>query len=362
MGLLTTEFGVGQVGASFGLENGAAVRIMLAAAARDDCAAYEMRGEMILVVGSDYVRGSRFKLYELGLMSNFEVGYYLVVANLSDVAAMGALPVGVLTVVRYPRDLDDSEFRSIMAGITQAAEDHGTFNVGGDIGDAERVILSGTGIGVCEPGSLLRRSGAEVGDILCVTGPCGIPGAAVAYFGSGAHGSGAISAAFEEKLLSSWRRPRARIKEGRVLAGPVGASSCQDTSDGLKATIEAIAEASAVGFEVLEQAIPIDDAVRAVAEVRGVDPATLAMSASPDFQLLFTISPERLPECRRLLGDVGTSLIVLGRTVVETDGIYMAAADGRRSALPGIGWRHQNTKIEDLVSDNATERDASEAG
>ena len=172
----------GQTGAIVGPESEPLARLVIGGDRKDDCAAYEVYRPVTIVVGTDYVRGPKFALYELGLLSNFDIGYYVVAANVSDIAAMGATPLGVLTVVRYPNDLDDESFEQIMAGIHQAVADFGTLNVGGDIGQAERIILSATAFGLCEQGKVLSRSGSRPGDLLCVTGPCGVLGAAVAYF------------------------------------------------------------------------------------------------------------------------------------------------------------------------------------
>src|ERR1700677_1411344 len=80
------------------LANGADARLIAGALAQDDCAIFQLRGDQDLVLGSDYVRGSKFHLYELGYLSNFDIGYYLAMANFSDIAAMGAQPIALLSV------------------------------------------------------------------------------------------------------------------------------------------------------------------------------------------------------------------------------------------------------------------------
>jgi thiamine-monophosphate kinase len=303
-------------------------------------------------VGTDYVRGPKFALYELGLQSNFDIGYYVVAANVSDIAAMGARPLGILTVVRYPNDLDDASFNQIMAGIHQAATDFGTLNVGGDIGQAERIILTATAFGLCEQGKVLSRAGAQPGDVLCVTGACGLLGAAVAYFPKRDERGWKLSRDVEHKLLESWRRPRARVAEGQLLASKPFASSCQDTSDGLKATIEQLAEASGVGFNVIEENVPIEHSVREVASLVGVDALVLAMSASSDFQLAFTVDPDDLQACRQKFSDNGLSFCVLGHAVDKSQGLHLVTGDGVKSTLPGVAWRHQRSDIGSLVTDS----------
>src|SRR3954463_2553220 len=78
------------------------VRLTAGADTQDDCAVFSFHGNQQLVVGSDYVRGPKFRLYEYGLLTEYDLGYYLAAANISDVAAMGAHPIGLLSVIRYP--------------------------------------------------------------------------------------------------------------------------------------------------------------------------------------------------------------------------------------------------------------------
>lgn len=350
VGQLVEAFLSGQSGSLTGPEDLPTVRLAVGADARDDCAVYDLGGPVTLVVGSDYVRGSKFILYELGLLTNFDIGYYVVVANVSDIAAMGAAPIGVLTVVRYPSDLDDAAFRDIMAGIHQACTDLGTLNVGGDIGNAERIVLSGSALGVCQLGLALRRTGARPGDALCTTGPCGVLGAAVAYFPQRAERGWSLPTEVEETLLDSWRRPTARVAEGLLLSRHGFATACQDTSDGLKATIEQLAAASDVGFDVYEERVPLASAVVRVAELMGVDALTLSMSASSDFQLAFTVPADLVDRCTDKLAASGLSMHTIGRVTEAQQGIRLLDGSSRARALPGVAWKHQTTDISTLVA------------
>ncbi|WBB75572.1 thiamine-phosphate kinase [Micromonospora sp. WMMD1128] len=348
--MLVGAFLAGQSGAVLGDGHGPHATLTGGADARDDCAVYEVDGPVTLVVGSDYVRGPKFALYEQGLLTNFDIGYYVVAANVSDVAAMGAAPIGVLTVVRYPHDLDDDAFLDIMAGINQACADFGTLNVGGDIGNAERIVLSASAIGICRTGTALTRRGARPGDYLCVTGPCGVLGAAVAYFPKRSANGWHLADALEQDLLDGWRRPRARVAEGRVLSTGGYATACQDTSDGLKATIEQLAATSRVGFEVTEDDIAVHPAVSAVAKLIGSDDVTLAMSASADFQLAFTVPADRLDACRDAFARNGLTFDVIGRATAPESGVAFVGRGGDRHALPGVAWKHQTTDVSGLVA------------
>jgi thiamine-monophosphate kinase len=148
------------------------------------------------------------------------------------------------------------------------------------------------------------------------------------------------------------------VAEGRILASKPLASACQDTSDGLKATIEQLAEASGVGFEVLEKSISVVQPVRDVAELIGADPLALAMSASSDFQLTFTLPPDNLESCSEEFAENGLEFFVLGQAIPSSEGIYLRRENGTRSALPGVAWRHQKTDIASLVVDSKTNEKA----
>lgn len=306
--------------------------------AQDDCAVFRMTGEQELVVGSDYVRGPKFRMYEMGLLNDYDVGYYLVAANVSDVAAMGARPIGVVSVVRYPPDMTDETFAEVMHGIRDACDQFAAPNVGGDIGGAERLILSGTALGVCRPGHALYRHGARPGDVVCLTGPTGIAGAAMSYFRSGTT-STHVEENFRDVLLASWTRPQARVLEGVCLGESGLVSSCQDTSDGLKAALESIAEASGVGIVVTETQVPLTPEVIAVAECLDIPAETFVFGDSVDFELVFSIRRADLDSLRNLFDTHGLTFFPIGEVTSAPD-VTLRKADGARTPLPGVAWRH----------------------
>lgn len=318
--------------------DGSTISVVAGADRQDDCAVVAVRGDQDLVIGSDYVRGPKFRLYEYGLLSEFDLGYYLVAANVSDIAAMGATPIGVLSVVRYPSDMTDAVFEQVMRGIDQACTDFGAPNIGGDIGGAERLILSATALGSCVPGGALLRNGACPGDLVCLTAPTGTAGAATEYFRSGTS-IPVIEDKYREVLLRSWTRPQARVREGACLGRSGFVTSCQDTSDGLKATLECIARSSGVGVVVDEAAIAIPDPVTAVCRELSKEPLAIVMGDSVDFELVFTIPPEREPDLSAAFDREGLSFGVIGR-VTEAPGATMRLRSGECIELPGAAWRH----------------------
>jgi len=321
------------------LTSGASASLVAGVLAQDDCAIFELHGDQDLVLGSDYVRGSKFRLYELGYINNFDVGYYLAMANFSDIAAMGALPLALLSVIRYPKSMPDEEFRAVVAGIRLACAKVGARNVGGDIGTAERLILSASAVGSVESGRALRRSGAKTGDILCLTGHTGIAGAAQQYFYRVAERGHELGEEREALLLESWQRPCALVDQGRLLCTSGIVSSCQDTSDGLKAAVESIANASAVGFVIYEDELPVADVVRDVSRLRALTVLEVVFGDSVDFQLVFTVAPDDLPTIRSGFRASGLDFFAIGVATSNRE-VVLRGKDGGTDALPGQAWRH----------------------
>ncbi|MEV5703869.1 thiamine-phosphate kinase [Actinoallomurus sp. NPDC052274] len=321
------------------LTGGERVELLAGADAQDDCAVFRVNGPQELVIGSDYVRGAKFRLYELGYLNEYDVGYYLAMANFSDIAAMGAQPVALLSVIRYPRSMPDEVFRMVVEGVRAACDEVGAPNVGGDIGTAERLILSGSALGAVESGGTLRRNGARSGDRLCVTGFTGLAAAAQRYFGNFDSGGTRISAEKEGCLLAAWKRPQALVEHGRLLSTSGVVTSCQDSSDGLKAAILSIAAQSGVGFLVDEDALPVADLVAEIAVLSGSEPRDLVLGDSVDFQLVFTMPAEHLPGLRARFAAHDLSFVEIGTATTSRE-VMLRRKDGTMEDLPGAAWRH----------------------
>lgn len=321
------------------LSSGANVKLIAGVLAQDDCAIFQVNGRQDIVLGSDYVRGAKFQLYELGYLNNFDIGYYLAMANFSDIAAMGAQPVALLSVIRYPKDMPDTEFEAVIRGIKSGCAEVGARNVGGDIGTAERLILSAAAVGIVEPGAALLRKGARNGDILCISGYTGIAGAAQKYYYDLEKGTHILPKEVEARLLSAWQRPQALVQQGRLLSSSKTVTSCQDSSDGLKAAIESLAAASRVGFRVDQCQIPIATEVEAVCNLRNLDPLQVVFGDSVDFQLVFTVTPDSVTELEESFRSSGFNFFRIGSATSDPE-VVLASPAGALSPLPGQGWRH----------------------
>jgi thiamine-monophosphate kinase len=202
-----------------------------------------------------------------------DVAWKLVAVNLSDLAAKGATPEGVM--LGFPLS-DDTWDRAFVEGLREALSTFACPLLGGDTVRGPRV-LSLTAIGVAKHAP--TRSGARPGDALWVTGTIGDAGAGL-VIAQGKPGP--------DSLLSRYRRPIPRLAEGRALAPHVHAM--MDVSDGLLLDAARLAEASGCAVTIQLDAVPISDDARAF----GVDVMTAA-TAGDDYELLFALPPDTAP-------------------------------------------------------------------
>ncbi|MFJ1458105.1 thiamine-phosphate kinase [Nocardia sp. N2S4-5] len=316
------------------LTDGATSELLLGAGAQDDCAAFRLTGDQILVAGTDYIRGPKFSLYEKGFLNNYDIGWYLAGANISDVAAMGAMPLGLLSVVRYPKDLPDSDFSDLIEGIRDGARSAGALNVGGDIGSAERIILSASAFGVVEPANILTRTSARPGQLICVTGPTGLAGSAMKLANAGEDLHDAKYAA----LLGKWKRVTPRVTHGRIFAVNPAVSAGIDTSDGLKGAIETLAHASGVSAVIDADMLPIEDSVRQAAQHLTCDVLDLVFGDSVDFELVVTVDAEAVDALVADCTEAGLDLHVIGR--IDSGSGAVLRRGEETFDLPGAAWRH----------------------
>lgn len=314
--------------------------VVLGVEGMDDGALLRWPIDELLVVASDFVRGTGFHLFQLGYLNYFDIGYYLIAANASDLAAMGAKPIAATTILRYADDTTDEDFVQALEGMKASADQFGLEIIGGDIGGHAVDVFAATVLGSVGADRALRRNGAAIGDTLCVTGVVGRPITALMYFKKAKSAGLILDDEAERRLLASWRRPNARICEGQVLSGLGYVSACQDVSDGLKDSIDQISEASRVSFRIYSGKIPLDEATTVVAQHLDTDPIALAMSASVDFELLFTVPSASVGETIDALRQAGCMACAIGEAIGGTENVLCDTA-GTETPLPGLAWQQQ---------------------
>jgi thiamine-monophosphate kinase len=288
----------------------------------DDCTVVDA-GDRFMVATTDMLhRKSDFP----DIIAPWQIGWMTVAVNLSDVAAMGAEPSGVLIAAGIPRDTDLYFIDEIFSGFGECASIYGTRILGGDLDSTDELTLTGCAFGFVEKELILRRSGAKPGDLLCTTGSLGAAGA-----GLWAWKQGDLKNRFVENLLE----PQPRMKEGLALAQSRSVSSMMDNSDGLALSMSDLAEVSGVGFVVKEEALPI---AKGIEEMVGHQEAVdMVLSAGGDFELVFTVKPDMLESAKK-----ACDLTLIGLVVEE--GIWMES-EGQRRRLKPKGYEHTILRV-----------------
>jgi thiamine-monophosphate kinase len=247
--------------------------------------------------------------------TRYTAGWRAVGASLSDVAAMGAAATAAVAVYAAP-EFDESELGAFLDGATAVCDSAGAEYVGGDLDGHDEFTVATTALGGTD--DPVRRSGADIGDALCVTGTLGRTAAAIRFFDRGDH-----------ERANELFRFEPRVGAGRALA-PF-ATAMMDSSDGLARSLHQLAEASDCGFAVEEGAVPIDPAVDAVVE-DNAQRRELGVHFGEDFELVFTVPESDLD---RVTGSLPVDVAEIGVVTGSAEGITM---DGE--ALPDRGFTH----------------------
>jgi len=288
----------------------------------DDAAAISF-GERYLVISTDMLwETTHFH----PRMSWRQKGWMAAAVNLSDIAAMGAQPLGLLLAMGLPADLDESEVREMVQGAADCCDQYGTDYLGGDTKECSELVLTGTSLGSTPKNGLLTRRGARPGDLLMMTGTAGLASAGLLALEKDIGSEKAIKALFE---------PQPRIKEGTLLSSTGHVTSCMDTSDGLSMSLHELGEASEVSFEVSASDLPMDTEVKRIAKIAKQDPLDFALHGGGDYQLLFTTMPEGLDEVLRILG---TDAKVIGRCIEKKNNVLKKGRS--RVKLEPKGYEH----------------------
>ncbi|MEU0790017.1 thiamine-phosphate kinase [Amycolatopsis sp. NPDC005961] len=200
----------------------------------------------------------------------YHAGWLLATINLSDLAAAGAEPLGLVVNYTLPKTTTVVAFERLLDGVDDCCRAHGTKVAGGDLRDGSPQ-LTATAIGRCAPGSRLRRSGAKAGDHLMLVGSPGYLWAAALL----ETGRATLPKAARDEIWDRACRPTAQLKAGRTLAEAGHVRTAMDVSDGLFATVRTLCEANGLGAVVTGE-FALDEPVAAVAAQCGVRAFDLA--------------------------------------------------------------------------------------
>ncbi len=256
--------------------------------------------------------------------------------NLSDLAAMGARPLGYVLAASWPDAVEVGWIEDFARGLAADQENFGLSLLGGDTtATPGSMALSLTAFGAVPKGRALTRSGAGLGDLVCLSG---CVGEAVLGLKVLRGELGSLSPDHREAFVSRYRRPEPRLALGRALLESGLATAALDVSDGVVGDLAHIAEASALAARIEAGALPLSAAAR---EVLDADPTLIAdlLTGGDDSELIFTLNPARRAELAALSQRLLLPLTVIGE-MDSGAGVKVLDDEGEEIALARGGWTH----------------------
>lgn len=304
----------------------------------DDAAVINPKGKKVVVSTDILAEGVHFNL---GYVPLKHLGYKAVIVNLSDIAAMNAVPTQILVSMAVSNRFPVEALDEIYGGIKHACDRYGVDLVGGDTTSSNSgLVMSITVIGLEEDKKIVKRSGAKVNDLMVVTGDLG-----GAYLGlqilEREHAVFLANPDMQPEMeghdyiLERQLKPEARTDIRKILEElDVKPTSMIDVSDGLASEILHLSDQSKVGFRLYEEKIPMDTITVTTADEFNLNPVMCALSGGEDYELLFTISPDDYDKIKN-----HPDFTVIGHAVNLDQGNYMVAhGSNELVALTAQGW------------------------
>lgn len=245
-------------------------------------------------------------------------GDMTVLINVSDLASMGAQPLGILISSIMPEDMPETEYKAFLDGVERSCTRYHCPLLGGNIKDGPRFSATATALGIIPEGKALKRSSAEEGDLICVIGKMGLFWSAIAAFQQKID----LSESEKEILIEALVNPCAKIKEGQFLQEYQYATSCMDCSDSIFTCLRELSLASHRRMIVENNRLQPEKVVSKVARAMGIDQRNLMFSWG-DWQLVCTIKQKNLEAVTEKMNEWRQSISVIGRVAEGSEGVLV---------------------------------------
>jgi thiamine-monophosphate kinase len=242
---------------------------------------------------------------KIGLYSDpYLIGWMSVMVNMSDLAAVGAEPIGILISEIFPHNLSEKFIQEIQRGISDAVNRCNTFVLGGDTNSGDNLIITGCAVGKSSK-KYLTRIGCSTGEIVYTSGTAGKGNAF------------ALSKLFGEGNIKQCYFPEARLSEGLIIKE--FATSCIDSSDGLIAALDQLSRLNHCGFELESDCVRfIEPGSLKIASTFNLPSWLLLAGEHGDFELIFTIPISKEKEFLSSADKIGWHPLRLGRVIDES--------------------------------------------
>lgn len=305
----------------------------------DDAAVVDHFGRQTVLTTDLLLEGVHFDLIYTPLK---HLGYKSVIANLSDIYAMNAVPTQILLSIGISNRFSVEALDEFYEGVYAACEKYGVDLVGGDTTSSQKgLVISVTAIGEVAPGNFVKRSTARPGDLLCVSGDLGAAYVGLLFLEREKKiflESPGVQPDLEGEsyVIGRLLKPEARkdiiafFAENKILP-----TSMMDISDGLSSEILHICKESHCGCVLYEDKIPVSEEMRNAAFKFEIDPTACALSGGEDYELLFTVAQS---DYEKLV--LNEQISVVGYITEAEEGAHILTRGGNKHAITAQGWNH----------------------
>jgi thiamine-monophosphate kinase len=305
----------------------------------DDAAVIDHFGKQTVLTTDLLVEGVHFDLMYTPLK---HLGYKSVVVNLSDIYAMNATPTQIVIGLGISNRFSLEALDEFYEGVYAACAAYGVDLVGGDTTSSQKgFIISVTAIGEVATDKFVKRSTAQKGDLLCVSGDLGAAYVGLLFlerekriYSESPNVQPDLEG--ESYVIGRLLKPEARKDIVDFLAASeITPTSMMDISDGLSSEILHICKDSNVGCVIYEDKLPIAEDMKKAAYKFEIDPTACALSGGEDYELLFTI-PQA--EYDKLV--LNEQISVIGYMTEAEEGSNIITKGGSKHAITAQGWNH----------------------
>lgn len=293
----------------------------------DDVVARRVRRKRLLVVHVDTLTWSTDVLPG---MSPHSIGFKSVVMNVSDMAAKGVRPLGILFSLGLPKSYSVRDVEEIARGWRDAAAKYKLHVWGGDITEAPELIVTGAIVGVASENVIVKRVGARSGDLVACVGEFGLTSVAYKIL---LEGKEAPTKRVGLRAKRAVYYPKAYLREGLRLARLGVVTSSLDCSDGLAWSLHTLCSINGIGMII--RSIPIPREVWLYAERYNLDPWDLALYGGEEYALVFTLRRDAI---KAIPSSLAKRIHVLGEVVTEKK--VRLLVNGEEREVEPCGWEH----------------------
>lgn len=303
----------------------------------DDAAVIDHYGKQTVITTDLLIEGVHFDLMYTPLK---HLGYKSVIVNLSDIYAMNARPTHITVGIGISNRFSVESLDEFYEGIFSACEKYGVDLAGGDTSTSQKgFIISVTAVGEIAPNKFVKRSTAQKGDLICVSGDLG-----AAFLGLTLlerekkiyleNPQIQPDLESEDYIVRRFLKPEAKKDIIDFFENNnIQPTSMMDISDGLSSEILHICKQSNLGCRLYEEKIPIHEKTRSAAFKFGLDPTVCALNGGEDYELIFTLKQE--DHDKIVLNE---NISVIGYITEQNEGIKLISKGNNTFDITAQGW------------------------